>query len=144
MAMKERTGRSRVSKADEIARKIDTPAPTQTSARVRPNSKADEISRKINTPASAPTSARVRPSSKADEISRKIPSQPAAAPERPSRPAPAERKSYPAGTCFAAGPVKTVQAIHSACGKKIKRMLPASFCPGCSGNHRSPGHNLLN
>ena len=95
MAMKERTGRSRVSKADEIVNKIDMPAeaaaPVHT--RVRPASKTDEISKKIpGSPApAAPT--RVRPASKTDDISKKIPSPKPAAERRPANPAPQQASS---------------------------------------------------
>ena len=95
MAMKERTGRSRVSKADEIVNKIDMPAEAASSihTRVRPASKTDEISKKIpgNSAPAAPT--RVRPASKTDEISRKIPSPKPAADRRPSHPAPQQASS---------------------------------------------------
>ena len=70
MAMKERTGRSRVSKADEIVNKIDMPA---------------EAASSIHT--------RVRPASKTDEISRKIPSPKPAADRRPSHPEPQQASS---------------------------------------------------
>ena len=123
MAMKERTGRNRVSKADDVSRKVNNSASNPTtstrvrpsskvddisrkingpsskptsSSRVRPSSKVDDISRKINSPSSGPTDAtptRVRPSSKVDEISRKIPSRPAAVPERPSDPIPPQASS---------------------------------------------------
>ena len=123
MAMKERTGRQRVSKADDVsrkispdasgpsartssrvrpqskmdqvARKIDTPAakPAQP-ARVRPESKMDQIARKIDTPAAKPAQpARVRPESKMDQIGRKIPSQVNPAPERPVNPMPVQPSS---------------------------------------------------
>ena len=95
MAMKERTGRSRVSKADEIVNKIDMPAEAASSihTRVRPASKTDEISKKIpgNSAPAAPT--RVRPASKSDEISRKIPSPKPAADRRPSNPEPQQASS---------------------------------------------------
>ena len=96
MAMKERTGRSRVSKADEIVNKIDMPAeaaaPVHT--RVRPASKTDEISKKIPGSSAAAAPTRVRPASKTDEISRKIPSSPKpAADRRPSNPAPQQASS---------------------------------------------------
>ena len=119
MAMKERTGRNRVSKADQIsrkiesddvlsassrastrvrpsskadqiARKIDTPAARPASVRVRPDSKADQIARKIDTPAARPASVRVRPDSKADQIARKIPVQEDHTPVRPSNPIPSQ------------------------------------------------------
>ena len=107
--MKERTGRNRVSKADQAARKIGKEEPVQSSrsriskvdqvsrkigeeqpvqsSRSRV-SKADQISRKIDSPVSQPSdvSARVRPSSKVEEIQRKIPVNPAQTAERPSRP----------------------------------------------------------
>ena len=107
--MKERTGRSRVSKADQAARKISGEQPEQSSrSRVskadqvgrkisgeQPEqsgrsrvSKVDQISRKIDSPESQPSnvSARVRPSSKVDEIQKKIPANPVQAAERPVRP----------------------------------------------------------
>ena len=96
MAMKERTGRSRVSKADEVAAKINVPAEASQAvhSRVRPSSKTDEIARKIpgaSNPAPA-RPARVRPASKADEIGKKIPApQPAA--ERPVNPVPQQPSS---------------------------------------------------
>ena len=90
MAMKERTGRSRISKADEVVNKINTTGTSSSvHSRVRPSSKTDDIARKIPGASypSAERPARVRPSSKADEIGRKIPvSRPAA--ERPVEPVP--------------------------------------------------------
>ena len=95
MAMKERTGRSRVSKADEIVNKIDMPAeaaaPVHT--RVRPASKTDEISKKIPGSSASAAPTRVRPASKTDEISRKIPSPKPAADRRPVNPEPQQASS---------------------------------------------------
>ena len=95
MAMKERTGRSRVSKADEIVNKIDMPAEAAASVhtRVRPASKTDEISKKIPGSAAPAAPTRVRPASKTDEISRKIPSPKPAADRRPANPAPQQASS---------------------------------------------------
>lgn len=90
MAMKQRTGRSRVSKADQVVNKINFPAQTVSSGhtRVRPTSKADGISKKIPEASAAAAPTRVRPSSKADDISRKIPTPKPAANPRPVNPAP--------------------------------------------------------
>lgn len=95
MAMKERTGRSRVSKADEIVNKIDVPTEAATSVhtRVRPASKTDEISKKIPGNSAPAAPARVRPASKTDDISKKIPSPKPAADRRPSNPAPQQPSS---------------------------------------------------
>ena len=95
MAMKERTGRSRVSKADEVVNKIDNPAETVSSVhtRVRPSSKTDEISKKIPGSSASAAPARVRPASKTDDISRKIPSPKPAADRRPSNPEPQQASS---------------------------------------------------
>ena len=120
MAMKERTGRSRVSKADEIVNKIDVPAEAAATVhtrvrpasktdeiskkipgssasaaptRVRPASKTDEISKKISGSSAPAAPTRVRPSSKTDEISRKIPSPKPAADRRPANPAPQQASS---------------------------------------------------
>lgn len=95
MAMKERTGRSRVSKADEVVNKINMPAETASSVhtRVRPASKTDEISKKISGSSAPAAPTRVRPSSKTDEISRKIPSPKPAADRRPANPAPQQASS---------------------------------------------------
>ncbi len=83
--IRETGGRSRVSKAGDISRKIPTDnAPASPSGRSRV-SKSHDIARKIgeeNRTADA-VSARRRPESKADEVMRKIPSNPA--------PVPAER-----------------------------------------------------
>ena len=112
--MKPRTGRSRISKADEAARKRADEVLPNTGGRDRVSkagdisrkipaheassspsgrsrvSKTDEIARKIgeeNKPAAnIPT--RRRPESKADEISRKIPSNPAPIPAQRVDPAP--------------------------------------------------------
>lgn len=103
MAMKERTGRSRVSKANQVSRKIETSDARSTTTRVRPSSKADDIARKIpGASSSAASSTRVRPSSKADDIARKIPgasSQSAAAPTRvrPSSKADEVSRKIPTG-----------------------------------------------
>ena len=83
------SGRSRVSKADEIAHKINpnTMPASNTPTRIRPTSKADEIARKIDPNTNNPTAnapTRVRPSSKADEIQKKIPTNPAPASKRPA------------------------------------------------------------
>ncbi|MBQ6505535.1 MAG: hypothetical protein IJI57_16640 [Flexilinea sp.] len=95
MAMKERTGRSRVSKADQVVNKINPPAQTVSSgpARIRPTSKADGISKKIPGSSAAAVPTRVRPSSKADEISRKIPSPKPASNPRPIDPIPQQASS---------------------------------------------------
>lgn len=95
MAMKQRTGRSRVSKADQVVNKINPPAQTVSPehARVRPTSKADGISKKIPGSSASAVPARVRPSGKADEINRKIPSPRPAANPRPVNPAPQQPSS---------------------------------------------------
>ena len=95
MAMKERTGRSRVSKADEVVNKVNAPEPAApVHSRVRPSSKTDEIGKKIpvetHSPVERPT--RVRPASKADEIGRKIPT-PKPAAERLVDPVPPQPSS---------------------------------------------------
>ncbi|MBQ6343098.1 MAG: hypothetical protein IJI41_08260 [Anaerolineaceae bacterium] len=75
MAMKERRGRNRVSKAEKITGKIpENSVPTNTNGRSRV-SKADKIAGKIGSNASNPTPntpTRVRPVSKADKIAQKI------------------------------------------------------------------------
>ena len=91
MAMKERKGRSRVSKADQVVNKLDSA--TSAHNRVRPTSKADEISKKIPEASAAAAPTRIRPSSKADDISRKIPAAKPAANPRPVNPAPQQASS---------------------------------------------------
>ena len=83
MPMKERTGRNRVSKANQVTGKI--PGNQVPSGRSRV-SKADQVARKVDSASRSTPSAsvRVRPSSKVDEISRKIPSNPAPSPSRPA------------------------------------------------------------
>ena len=95
MAMKQRTGRSRVSKADQVVNKINPPAQTVPSGhtRVRPASKADGINKKIPGASTASAPARVRPDSKADDISRKIPSAQPDVNPRPVSPAPQQASS---------------------------------------------------
>ena len=97
MAMKPRTGRTRISKASEVvsekAKEVlsrsDENLGAAVPARRRPDSKADEIERKITSEAAPAVSApiRRRPDSKADEIERKI------SPEvKPAASAPARRR----------------------------------------------------
>ncbi len=97
MAMKPRTGRTRISKASEVvsekAKEVlsrsDENLGTTVPARRRPDSKADDIQRKITSEAAPAVSAPVRrrPDSKADEIERKI------SPEvKPATSAPARRR----------------------------------------------------
>ena len=83
MPMKERTGRNRVSKANQVTGKI--PGNQVPSGRSRV-SKADQVAKKVDSASRSTPSAsvRVRPSSKVDEISRKIPSNPAPSPSRPA------------------------------------------------------------
>ena len=118
MPMKERRGRNRVSKADQIAGKIaQDPIPSgrnrvskadRVAEKITGNSapsgrsrvsKADEVVRKIESTTNPvpPASTRVRPDSKVAEISKKIPPKPASvSPNIPHTPQqPSSRISNP-------------------------------------------------
>ena len=124
MAMKERTGRSRVSKADRAAEKISKERAVEAAPVSRGRSKiskADAVARKIETTpvvSEHTPAARVRPASKADDIGKKIPA-PRPASERPVPPVPQQASSR-------VTPVRPVPPIPQQPSSRVTPVRPAT------------------